>query len=234
MTDLNRTILPIPAAPLSSPTVDMRDHAPYPVNERPKSPAGAPNVLVVIVDDMGFGAPSTFGGPCRMPVADRLADNGLRYTRFHTAAICAPTRTSLLTGRNHHAVGMGTVPEMGTSAPGYNGICPDDVSTLPEILRGNGYHTGAFGKMHQTPLWELGETGPFDRWPLRQGFDRFYGLIGGETNQYFPNLVDGFTPIDPPKTPEEGYHFSEDIVDQAITWINSVSSLDPERPWSPT
>ncbi|GIH68083.1 arylsulfatase [Sphaerimonospora thailandensis] len=230
---VGRTILPMASAePVSAPTVDVRDlERPYPVRRAVRAPEGAPNVLVILVDDMGFGASSAFGGPCRMPAADRLAAGGLRYTRFHTTAICAPTRTALLSGRNHHSVGMGTVPELATSAPGYNCVRPDSMATLPRILSGNGYHTGAFGKMHQTPMWEVGETGPFDRWPTNEGFDRFYGFIGAETNQYSPALIDGLTPVEPPRTPEEGYHLSEDIVDQAAGWITNVTALEPERPW---
>lgn len=229
---MDRTVLPIREEPARlSPSVDVRDQQPYPLRDRIAAPEGAPNVLIVLVDDMGFGASSAYGGPCRMPAADRLADRGLRYTRFHTTAICAPTRASLMTGRNHHSAGMGTVPELATSAPGYNCVRPDNMATLPRVLSANGYHTGAFGKMHQTPTWEIGETGPFDRWPLNEGFDRFYGFIGAETNQFSPALIDGCTPIEPPRTPEEGYHLSEDIVDQAAGWVANVSSLEPDRPW---
>ncbi|MDO5501150.1 MAG: arylsulfatase [Propionibacteriaceae bacterium] len=230
---MDRTILPLnPKRPRAARSVvDIRDAEPHPLPVRPLPPEGAPNVLVVLVDDMGFGASSAYGGPCRMPAADRLAAEGLRYTRFHTTAICAPTRMSLLTGRNHHSTGMGIVPELGTSSPGLDGIRPDNMAMLPQILSENGYLTGAFGKMHQTPLWELGETGPFDRWPMNEGFDRFYGFIGAETNQFYPALIDGFTPIDAPRTPEKGYHLSEDLVDQAAGWIQSVSALEPDRPW---
>lgn len=231
---IDRSVLPIQDQQLSrvDPPVDVRDlPAPYPIRKRVSPPPGAPNILVVLVDDMGFGASSAYGGPCRMPTADRLAAGGLKYTRFHTTAICAPTRVSLLTGRNHHSAGMGTVPEMGTSAPGYDCTRPDSMATLPRILSGNGYLTGAFGKMHQTPMWEVGETGPFDRWPLNEGFDRFYGFIGAETNQYTPSLIEGFTPIEPPRTPEEGYHLSEDLVDQASDWVTRMSDLEPDRPW---
>lgn len=230
---MNRTVLPVPRPRLPiAPSVDRTHQDPaYPVRERVSPPKGAPNVLVVLVDDMGFGASSAYGGPCRMPTAERLAAGGLSYTRFHTTAICAPTRVSLLSGRNHHGAGMGTVPEMATSSPGYDCIRPESMATLPQILSGNGYLTGAFGKMHQTPMWEVGETGPFDRWPLNEGFDRFYGFIGAETNQFTPALIDGFTPIEPPRTPEEGYHLSEDLVDQAATWIETISALEPDRPW---
>lgn len=230
---IDRSVLPVRTrtAP-QPPPVDFRQLAsPYPLPEKIRPPSGAPNVLLILVDDMGFGASSAFGGPCRMPVADGLAAEGLRYTRFHTTAICAPTRAALLTGRNHHSVGMGTVPELATSAPGYDCIRPDSMATLPRILSGNGYHTGAFGKMHQTPMWEAGETGPFDRWPTNEGFDRFYGFLGAETNQFSPALVDGLTPIEPPRTPEEGYHLSEDLADQAAAWIQGVTALEPDRPW---
>ena len=230
---MNRRILPVPDPAVTvSPAVDRTHQSPdFPVRQRISPPEGSPNVLVVLVDDMGFGASSAYGGPCRMPTADRLAAGGLRYSRFHTTAICAPTRVSMLSGRNHHSAGMGTVPEMATSSPGYDCVRPDSMATLPQILSGNGYVTGAFGKMHQTPMWEVGETGPFDRWPLNEGFDRFYGFLGAETNQFTPSLVEGFTPIEPPRTPEEGYHLSEDLVDQAADWIQNTSALEPDRPW---
>lgn len=229
---MNRSILPIPdRTRRQSAAVDVRDQRSYPVPRRTNAPDGAPNVLLVLVDDMGFGASSAFGGPCRMPTAERLAAGGLSYSRFHTTAICAPTRVSLLTGRNHHSAGMGTVPELATSAPGYDCVRPDSMATLPRILSENGYLTGAFGKMHQTPMWEVGETGPFDRWPRSEGFDRFYGFLGAETNQFYPALIDDFTPIEPPRSPEEGYHLSSDIVDRAAEWIENVSALEPDRPW---
>lgn len=230
---MDRNILPIrPTSHRQSPATDVRQQdAPHPVTKRADAPEGAPNVLLVLLDDLGFGASSAYGGPCRMPTADRLAAHGLTYTRFHTTAICAPTRASLLSGRNHHSAGMGTVPELATSAPGYDCIRPDTMASLPRILSGNGYLTGAFGKMHQTPMWEVGETGPFDRWPLNDGFDRFYGFLGAETNQYSPALIQDFTPIEPPRTPEQGYHLSEDLVEQAAAWIENVSALEPDRPW---
>lgn len=212
--------------------LDARDQvAPLPLRERLDAPEGAPNVLVVLLDDMGFGAPSVFGGPCRTPVAEELADEGLRYTRFHTTALCSPTRAALMTGRNHHAVGVGTVMEISTGAPGYDGQRPRSAGTLAQILRGNGYSTGAFGKWHQTPPWEQTAAGPFDRWPTGEGFDRFYGFLGGEASQFEPTLVDGTTFVDPPRTAAEGYHLSEDLADRAIAWTGDVRRHAPDKPW---
>ena len=196
-----------------------------------RPPKGAPNVLLVLLDDMGFGASSAFGGPIAMPAAERLSAGGLRYTRFHTTGVCSPTRAALLTGRNHHSVGMGTLPDLATSAPGYNSVRPGSAATLAETLKLNGYSTAAFGKWHQTPGWEVSPSGPFDLWPTGEGFERFYGFNGGETNQYYPALYDGTTPIDQPRRPEEGYHLSEDLVDQAISWIGQVNAGTPDKPF---
>ena len=214
------------------PAHDVRDqHEPLPARDRLHAPEGAPNVLVVLLDDMGFGAPSTFGGPCRMPTADRLADDGLRYSRFHTTALCSPTRAALMTGRNHHAVGVGTVVEISTGAPGYDGMRPRTAGTLAQILQGNGYATAAFGKWHQTPPWEQTAAGPFDRWPTHEGFDRFYGFLGGEASQFEPTLVDGTTFVEPPTSAAEGYHLSEDLADRAIAWTGEVSTHGGGKPW---
>lgn len=211
--------------------LDVRDQdAPLPGRERLRAPEGAPNVLVVLLDDMGFGASSAFGGPCRTPVAEQLADDGLRYTRFHTTAMCSPTRAALMTGRNHHAVGVGTVMEISTGAPGYDGLRPRSAGTLAQVLQANGYSTGAFGKWHQTPPWEQTAAGPFDRWPTHEGFDRFYGFLGGEASQFEPTLVDGTTFVDPPRTPEQGYHLSEDLADRAIAWTGDVRTHS-DKPW---
>ena len=190
-----------------------------------------PNVLLILLDDMGFGASSAFGGPCRMPVAERLAADGLRYTRFHTTAICSPTRAALLSGRNSHSVGMGHTTNAAGSRPGYNATRPPSKATLAQVLREQGYATGAFGKMHQTPIWETSPAGPFERWPTGEGFDHFYGFIGGETNQFCPTLVEGTRYIDPPATEDDGYHFSEDLVTQAGNWIRQQRTFAPERPW---
>ena len=196
-----------------------------------QAPPEAPNVLVILLDDMGFGASSAFGGPCRMPTAEQLAADGLRYSRFHTTALCSPTRSALLTGRNHHSVAMGTVTNLATEEEGYDARRSPSKATLARTLNLNGYATGAFGKMHQTPNSELAPTGPFTHWPTSEGFEKFYGFLGGETDQFSPNLVEGTTYIDPPATEAEGYHFSEDMVDQARAWIRDVRTFDRQRPW---
>ncbi len=196
-----------------------------------RPPAGAPNVLIVMLDDAGFGASATFGGPCSTPTFDRLAEGGLRFNRFHTTALCSPTRQSLLTGRNHHAVGMGGITEIATSAPGYNSIRPDTAAPLAEIMKLNGYSTAQLGKCHEVPVWETSPMGPFNQWPLGSGFEYFYGFVGAETNQWYPALYEGVNPIEPPKTPEEGYHLTEDLADKAITWVNQQKSLMPDKPF---
>lgn len=230
---MDRSALPLPLPPTSHEAVlDMRDRkGQAPSLPAPCLPEGTPNVLVVLIDDMGFGAPSVMGGPCRMPTAERLAAEGLIYTRFHTAALCAPTRAALLTGRNPHTAAMGGIPETATSSPGYTSLRPDSVASIARVLGGNGYATGAFGKMHGTPAWELSPTGPFTRWPTGEGFDKFYGFIGAESDHFCPpDLIDGTTRVDPPAD-EEGYHLSEDIVTRAVDWIDSVHTVEPEKPW---
>src|ERR1700730_14935780 len=182
---IDRTQLPIPDAQYKYPgkvSLYARD-AKFPPIKLLRPPKGAPNVVVILLDDIGFGAPSTFGGGVNMPVLDSLAKQGLRYTQFHTAALCSPTREALLTGHNHHSVGMGAITELATSAPGYNSIRPNQAATIAEILKLKGYNPAAFGKMHQTPAWEISVSGPFTRWPVGEGFEKFYGLLGGETNQ---------------------------------------------------
>ncbi|GAB3298648.1 arylsulfatase [Parasphingorhabdus pacifica] len=230
---VSREQLPIPDAVSQSGTaLDARDQSPAFEPVRPvDAPASAPNVVVVLLDDMGFGAPSAFGGPCEMPTADRLADEGLRYTRFHVTAICSPTRQSLLTGRNHHSVGMGVTTEMASAAPGYNGIRPRSAATMGQVLRDNGYNTGAFGKWHQTPARDVSAAGPFDRWPTGEGFEKFYGFVCAEMNHWYPVLFDGTTPVEPSERPEDGYHLSEDLVDQAIDWVRTQNTLKPEAPF---
>ena len=174
-------------------------------------------MLIVLLDDVGFGASSAFGGPCRTPTAERLAAGGLRYNRFHTTALCAPTRQALLTGRNHHSVGMGSITETATSAPGNSSLRPNTKAPLAMTLKLNGYSTAQFGKCHEVPVWQSSPMGPFDAWPSGGGgFETFYGFIGGENNQWDPALYDGTTPVEPPATPEEGYHLTEDLADRAV------------------
>ena len=229
-----RSVLPIPdREPVGPTTYDARDpDTSFPPIEPLRPPAGAPNVLIVMLDDIGFGASSAFGGPCATPTAERLAAAGLKYNRFHTTALCSPTRQALLTGRNHHSVGMGGVTEIATSAPGYSSVRPNTAAPLAEILRLNGYSTAQFGKCHEVPVWETSPMGPFDAWPSRGGgFEHFYGFVGGETNQYAPALYSGTTPVEPDRTPEEGYHLTEDIADRAVGWMRQQKALMPDKPF---
>ncbi|HEY0256180.1 MAG TPA: arylsulfatase [Candidatus Methylacidiphilales bacterium] len=202
-----------------------------------QAPAGAPNVVVILIDDLGFGAPSTFGGIIDTPNLDKLAAQGLRYNRFHVTGLCSPTRAALLTGRNHHQEGAGVVTELMDGYPGYNGSWGKDIASLPEILKDNGYNTAAFGKWHNTPDWESGPAGPFDRWPTSKGFESFYGFLGGETSEWQPQLFQNTTPIEADKTPGQGYHLSVDLADKAITWLQTHEALAPEKPyflyWAP-
>jgi arylsulfatase A-like enzyme len=231
--DLSRTVLPIPDRQYTGLiTYDAKDPATsFPAIEPLRPPEQAPNVLIVLIDDTGFGASSAFGGPCATPTAERLAANGLRYNRFHTTALCSPTRQALLTGRNHHSVGMGGITEIATSAPGYNSIRPNTAAPLAETLRLNGYSTAQFGKCHEVPVWETSPMGPFHQWPTGSGFEHFYGFIGGETNQYAPAIYHDTVPVEPDRTPEEGYHFTEDMTDKAIDWIRQQKALTPDKPF---
>ncbi len=225
---LDRTVLPIPEPNYPAITVlDVRD-AKAPPRFEVKPPSGAPNVLIVLIDDMGFGQPSAFGGPVQTPTAERLARGGLRYNHFHTTALCSPTRAALLSGRNHHMCNMGSITETATAFPGQTGQRPNRVAPLAEMLRLNGYATAAFGKSHETAAWEVSTAGPTTRWPTRSGFDKFYGFIGGEANQWAPSLYDGMNPVEPPHDPN--YHFLTDMTDQAIRWTRSVKALTPEKP----
>lgn len=196
-----------------------------------QAPAGAPNVLIILLDDVGFGQASTFGGPVETPTLERLAKSGLRYNRFHTTALCSPTRAALLAGRNHHTVGTGVIIEMGTGYPGYTGIIPKSTALVPKMLQGNGYATAMFGKWHNTPEPDMNPAGPFDRWPTGLGFDYFYGFSQGETHQYYPILYRNTTDVNPPSTPEKGYHFAKDMTDETINWLNQVNAAHPDQPW---
>ena len=231
---IQRTVLPIPDRPRTGlVTYDAKDpDTKFPPITPLRPPKGAPNVLIVLIDDAGFGSSSAFGGPCNTPTAERLAAEGLKYTRFHTTALCSPTRQACLTGRNHHTVGMGGITEMATSAPGYNSIRPNTCAPLALTLKLNGYSTAQFGKCHEVPVWETSPVGPFDAWPTGGGgFEYFYGFIGGEANQWYPSLYEGTTPIEVKKTPEEGYHLMEDMTDKAIDWIGQQKALTPDKPF---
>jgi arylsulfatase len=226
--DLDRTVLPIPEpkAPVSK-ELDVRN-AQMPPPFEVKAPAGAPNVVIVLIDDLGFGVPGSFGGPVAMPTLDKLAQNGLRYNNFHTTALSSPTRAALKSGRNHHQVNMAFITEMATGFPGSTGQVPNTTAPLAETLRLNGYATAAFGKWHETAAWEASVAGPFDRWPTRQGFDKFYGFLGGETNQWAPFLYDGTAVVELPHDPN--YHFMTDMTEQARAWIKYQNALTPDKP----
>ncbi len=240
------------AEPTSTAAVVDRTHLPLPNTARPRDivydakspdakfppinqlrpPAGAPNVLIVLIDDAGFGASSAFGGPCRTPTLERLAVNGLKYTRFHTTALCSPTRQALLTGRNHHSAGMGAITELASGAPGYSSILPNTMSPLARTLVLNGYSTAQFGKCHEVPVWQTSPAGPFDAWPTGGGgFEYFYGFIGGEANQWYPTLFEGTSPVELKRTPEQGYHLVPDMTDKALRWIGQQQALTPDKPF---
>jgi arylsulfatase A-like enzyme len=227
--DLDRTVLPIkePVRPTYT-ELDARNVTP-PARFQVKAPEGAPNVVIVLIDDMGFGASEAFGGPVHMPAMQKLAENGLRYTCFHTTALCAPTRVALLTGYNHHSNNMGSITETATTYPGNNAVRPQTITTMAEVLRQNGYNTAQFGKCHEVPPWELSISGPQDRWPTRSGFEKFYGFLGGETNQWAPMVYDGVTQVEIPKDPN--YHFTTDMTNQAISWVRFQQSLTPDKPF---
>ena len=204
------------------------DKVSWPATVAPKS--DAPNIVVIMTDDVGFGASSTFGGPVPTPTFDALARDGLRYNRFHTTALCSPTRAALLTGRNPHNVGMGNVTNIPTGYPGYNTVIPKSAGTIAQILRKNGYNTAMFGKAHVTPEWEMSQAGPFDRWPTGLGFEYFYGFLSADTNQWAPSLVENTKPIAPP-TNDPDYFFDKDIADKAIDWLKTQHAAAPNKPF---
>jgi arylsulfatase len=230
----SRSHLPVPSTPRTGLiTYDAKDpETSYPPIRQVRPPKDAPNVVLILLDDVGFGSSSAFGGPCQTPTADRLAEGGLKYTRFHTTALCSPTRQALLTGRNHHSAGMGGITEIATGAPGYNSVLPNTMSPIAQTLKLNGYSTAQFGKCHEVPVWETSPAGPFDAWPTGGGgFEYFYGFIGGEANQWYPTLYEGTTPVEVQRTPEEGYHLMEDMTDKAIAWIGQQKALLPHKPF---
>jgi len=227
--DFDRTVLPIKEpARQTYKELDARN-ATAPPRFQVTAPKGAPNVVVILIDDMGFGVSQPFGGPVNTPTMDKLAQNGLVYNRFHTTSLCSPTRVALLTGYNHHSNNMGCIAEAATTFPGNTGVRPQTITPMAEVLRQNGYNTAAFGKYHETPPWEISNSGPQDRWPTRSGFEKFYGFIGGETNQYAPLIYDGVTLVETPDDPN--YHFTTDMTNQAISWVRFQQALSPEKPF---
>ena len=231
---LSRNVLPIPSKPrVGLITYDAKDPDTHfaPISQL-RPPKGAPNVLVILIDDAGYGSSSAFGGPCQTPNAEKLAAGGLRYRRFHTTALCSPTRQALLTGRNHHSVGMGAITEVATGAPGYSSVLRNTAAPLAKTLKLNGYNTAQFGKCHEVPVWQTSPVGPFDQWPSGGGgFEYFYEFIGGECNQWYPALFEGTTPVEPDKTPEEGYHLVDDMTNKAIKWVGQQKMLAPDKPF---
>jgi len=228
---IDRSVLPLPTPPFTGvigKTYKESKEAWPPV---PTPPSGAPNVVVILLDDVGFGQTSTFGGPVQTPELDKLAAQGLRYTRFHTTAVCAPSRAALITGQNHHQAGSGFLPEWATGYPSYDSMIQRDTATMGSIFKYNGYDTAWFGKNHNTPDWESSVVGPFDRWPTGWGFDYFYGFIAGETNQYYPVIFENTKAVEPLKTPEQGYHFMSDMTDRAIQWVQYTKSVAPQKPF---
>jgi arylsulfatase len=226
---IDRTVLPVAEPPIPTITeIDPRK-ATAPARFEVTAPDGAPNVVVVLIDDIGFGASSAFGGPVNMPTLEKLAANGLKFNRFHTTALCSPTRTALLTGRNHHINNAGAIMELATAFPGNTGVRPNSVAPLAEILRLNGFSTAAFGKYHETAPWEVSVSGPYDRWPTRSGFDKFYGFIGGETNQWAPAIYDGVVRVEHERNPN--YHFTTDMTTQAVAWARFQKSMTPDKPF---
>jgi arylsulfatase len=195
------------------------------------APKGAPNILLILVDDVGFSTTSTFGGPVDTPNFTKLAAEGLRYNEFHVNALCSPSRAALLSGRNAHEIGFGTVAELGAGYPGYNTLWPKSSASVAEVLKDNGYSTAAFGKWHNTPAWEVTPAGPFDRWPTGLGFEHFYGFLSGADNQYYPRIYRDTTPVEPSATPEQGYHFTVDITNDAIRWLHQHDAVAGDKPF---
>jgi arylsulfatase len=231
--DVDRTVLPIPPAAFRGQITTSFSTSIAGMSNPLRAPQGAPNVLLILIDDAGFGQTGTFGGLIPTPTLDALAARGLRYNRFHVTALCSPTRAALLTGRNNHAVGMGTITNLATDFPGYTGSIPKSAALLPQVLQMNGYATAAFGKWHLIPESEVTPAGPFDHWPTHQGFDNFYGFLDGETNQWFPELVSGTKPVEMVAPPgrKADFTLNEDLADHAIDWIKAEKSLAPDKPF---
>jgi len=227
--ELDRSSLPIKEPKRQTyKELDVRN-ATAPARFNVTAPKGAPNVVLILIDDMGFGVSEPFGGPINTPTMNKLASNGIKYNRFHTTALCSPTRVALLTGYNHHSNNMGCIGEAATTFPGNTSVRPQTITPMAEVLRMNGYNTAAFGKYHETPPWEISNSGPQDRWPTRSGFEKFYGFIGGETNEWAPLIYDGVTLVETPEDPN--YHFTTDMTNQAVSWVRYQQALSPEKPF---
>lgn len=225
-----QTVLPEPQIPTSefAGRVAADTQARWP--KSPQAPKGAPNVILILTDDVGYGATTAYGGPIPTPNFDALGQRGLRYTGYNNSAICSATRAALLTGRNEHRVGMGTVTNAPTGYEGYTSVMPKSAGTIAEILKQNGYMTAAIGKWHLVPEWEESQVGPFDRWPTQQGFDYYYGFIGADTDQFAPSLMNGTTPVEPPHD-DPTYILDKDLADRAVTWIDQRRQLAPDKPF---
>jgi arylsulfatase A-like enzyme len=227
----DRTVLPLPEPRFTGVVGKTYKESKEAWPKLPAPPNGAPSIVVILLDDVGYGQVSTFGGPVPTPELEKLAAMGLKYTRFHTTAICGPSRAALITGRNHHQAGSGFLAEWATGFPSYNNMIPKSTASMGIIFKNNGYDTAWFGKNHNTPDWESSIVGPFGRWPTGMGFDYFYGFIGGGTHQYYPVLFENTKPVEPAKTPEEGYHFMADMTDHAIQWMQYSKSVAPQKPF---
>lgn len=227
----DRSVLPVPMSPFTGKIGKDYEHTDYAWQQNVAAPKGAPNVLLIMLDDVGFGQTSTFGGLIPTPNLDKLADQGLKFNRFHTTGICGPSRAALLTGRNHHDTGNGFLMEWATGLPNYSTMIQPNTATIGEILKDNGYATSWFGKNHNTPDWETSVAGPFVRWPTGMGFEYFFGFNAGETNQYYPTIFENTTPVEPNKTPAQGYHFMTDMTDRAISHMRYLKSVAPNKPF---
>ena len=224
--------LPFPPTPSASIAGRTMQESVYKRRVEPRRlPPDAPNILIVLIDDAGPGLPSTLGGEVQTRTMDRVAMGGISLNRFHTTAMCSPTRASILTGRNHHRVGAGQIAELANDWDGYSGHIPKSSALVADVLKDYGYSTAAWGKWHNTPAEETTAAGPFENWPTGLGFEYFYGFLAGEASQYEPNLVRNTTVVLPPKSPEEGYHLSEDLADDAIGWLHKHKALQPDKPF---
>ena len=229
------SVLPFPPAPMAGKAAPRLQDSTMIWPDEPPRLKDAPNILIVLLDDVGFGVAETFGGEVHTPTLDRLAAEGIAYNDFHTTSICSPTRAALLTGRNHTRVGSGTIAERAVAWDGYTGVIPKNAATIAEVLKDYGYHTAAFGKWHNTPVTETTAIGPKDRWPNNYGFEYFYGFLGGETSQYEPRLTENFDAVEPPNDPK--YHLTSDLVDKSLAWLDNWRAFDPDKPffmyWAP-